>query len=86
MRNSTYIFSAAVAVSAIVGIGTASAADLAPRSVHRRRRPRVVAVYDWTGFYVGGNIGYSWGRSSDGSTLHPVAPGRCCLPARTDRI
>ena len=23
----------------------------------------VMAVYDWTGFYVGGNSGYSWGRA-----------------------
>jgi outer membrane immunogenic protein len=28
-----------------------------------KARPPVVAVYNWTGFYVGGNIGYSWGRS-----------------------
>jgi len=27
--------------------------------------PPVVAVYNWTGFYVGGNIGYSWGRERD---------------------
>jgi outer membrane immunogenic protein len=24
-------------------------------------------VYNWTGFYLGGNVGYSWGRSA--STL-----------------
>jgi outer membrane immunogenic protein len=67
MRNSTVIFSAAVAVSALVGIGMASAADLAPR--YTKAPPPIVAVYDWTGFYIGGNIGYSWGRSSDTSTL-----------------
>jgi outer membrane immunogenic protein len=39
--------------------GPAMAADLA-RPI--KRRPIVVApVYSWTGFYVGGNIGYSWG-------------------------
>jgi outer membrane immunogenic protein len=68
MRNSTFIFSAAVAVSAIVGIGTAYAADLAPRT-YTKAPPPMMAVYDWTGFYIGGNIGYSWGRSSDTSTL-----------------
>ena len=26
-------------------------------------------VYNWTGFYIGGNVGYSWGRSSDTATL-----------------
>src|ERR1700761_5932163 len=31
--------------------------------------PLPVAVFNWTGFYVGGNIGYSWGRSSDTSTV-----------------
>lgn len=24
-----------------------------------------VALYNWSGFYVGGNIGYGWGRFSD---------------------
>jgi outer membrane immunogenic protein len=42
--------------------GPATAADLA-RPVYRR--PVVVAapVYTWTGFYVGGNVGYSWGNA-----------------------
>jgi outer membrane immunogenic protein len=25
--------------------------------------------YDWSGFYIGGNLGYSWGRSSDTTTF-----------------
>jgi outer membrane immunogenic protein len=43
-------------------IGPATAADLA-RPIYRR--PVVVAapVYSWTGFYVGGNVGGSWGNA-----------------------
>jgi outer membrane immunogenic protein len=37
-----------------------SAADL-PVKAPVLRAP--VAVYNWTGFYAGGNVGYSWGRS-----------------------
>ena len=48
------------AVFAALIAGPAMAADQAPRVY---RRPVVAApVYSWTGFYVGGNIGYSWGQ------------------------
>lgn len=44
------------------------AADLAPRLY--TKAPVVAAVvYDWTGFYIGGNAGYSWGRASADGTL-----------------
>lgn len=46
----------------------ALAADLAPRP-YVKAPPMVAAVYSWTGFYVGGNIGYSWGREHDDGTL-----------------
>ena len=29
----------------------------------------VEPVFDWTGFYIGGNVGYSWGQSRDTSTI-----------------
>jgi outer membrane immunogenic protein len=56
MRISRLIASAAIATVAIVGIGTASAADMAPRYT---KAPPIapVMMYDWSGFYVGINGG-----------------------------
>lgn len=39
----------------------ASAADL-PVKAPVYKAPVVAPAYNWTGFYVGANIGYSWGR------------------------
>jgi outer membrane immunogenic protein len=58
----------AVAVGAIVGTGSASAADLG--AVPYSKTPAyIVPEYNWSGGYVGGNVGYGWGRSSDTSSL-----------------
>jgi outer membrane immunogenic protein len=61
-----------IAAMACLLTTSAFAADLSPRMYTKAPAP-VVTVYDWTGFYVGGNIGYSWGRSSDTSTLTNAA-------------
>jgi outer membrane immunogenic protein len=42
----------------------AFAADLAPLAA-RVAPTASVAAYDWTGWYVGGNVGYGWGVPSD---------------------
>src|SRR5882672_3378383 len=52
----------------------ASAADLAARPYTKAPPAPVVAVYDWTGFYIGGNVGYGWGENADPS-LSFVNPG-----------
>jgi opacity protein-like surface antigen len=67
MRNLNCIAGAAV-VSALVGITAATAADMAPRMYTKAPAP-VAIVYDWTGFYIGGNLGYSWGRASTDGDL-----------------
>lgn len=67
------IFIGIAAIGSLVATG-ASAADLAPR-MYTKAPPPVVAVYDWTGFYVGGNIGYSWGRSSTAEAFSDSATG-----------
>jgi outer membrane immunogenic protein len=50
----------------------AFAADL-PMQTYTKTPMFVEPVFNWTGFYIGGNIGYSWGRSSDASTLTNTA-------------
>jgi outer membrane immunogenic protein len=60
MKNSKLILSAAVAVSAMLGVGVASAADLAVKA-----RPYIAPapVFSWTGFYAGLNAGGVWGNT-----------------------
>jgi len=67
MRVSIFKTIAASALAAMTVASAASAADLAARPY--TKAPMMAPVYDWTGFYIGGNVGYSWGRSSDTSTL-----------------
>ncbi len=69
MRNLKSIIAVA-AFSAILGIGTAAAADLPMQSYTKEMAP--VALYNWTGFYVGGNFGYSWGRADSVITSTPA--------------
>jgi|SRR6185437_1296724 len=56
----------------VAAIGFASVATAADMPVKARPMP-VAAVYNWTGFYVGGNVGYSWGNS-DTDTFFNNAP------------
>jgi outer membrane immunogenic protein len=58
----------AAVASALVGITAATAADL-PARTYTKAPVYVEPVFNWTGFYVGGNIGYSWGRSSNTETI-----------------
>lgn len=57
MKN---IASVAIAAFALVGAGTAQAADLPTAPAYKA--PAVAAVYNWTGMYVGVNGGYGWGN------------------------
>ena len=69
----------------VSGLGTASAADLAARPYIKAPAPVVVAMYDWSGFYIGANAGYGSSRKCfdfAGFVGFPVAPIRDnCLDA-----
>jgi outer membrane immunogenic protein len=75
------LWHAGFAVAALVAVPSA-AADLKP--VYKAKAPPV-EVLTWTGFYVGGNVGYSWGRSSNDWSFNafpatPFAGSTICEP------
>jgi outer membrane immunogenic protein len=48
---------------AVIGLAApALAADLPARTYTKAPPAPLAAVYDWTGFYIGGNGGYGWSR------------------------
>jgi opacity protein-like surface antigen len=62
-------------------IGPATAADL-PATLPVKAPPMSTA-YDWTGFYVGGYLGYAWGNSN--WTTAPGISGSLNLTQRLER-
>lgn len=63
-------------LAAVVMTGSAVAADMAPR--YTKAPPAPVAVYNWTGCYIGGNVGGAWHninqnvpRTTAGTTFVP---------------
>ncbi len=72
MRRLT--IAAVVAVSTIALMQIASAADL-PRKAPAYTPPPPPPPYNWTGFYVGGNVGYGWATAdNDLSISQPEDP------------
>ena len=53
----------------VVVSGAAFAADLPPRPAPAPYIPAVVPVYNWTGFYIGGNAGAAWTKINVNDSL-----------------
>ena len=63
-RTGTYVCAGA-GLGAILLAGSALAADLP------RKAPALKTVYDWTGFYIGGHVGYGGGSLGPGTNPLP---------------
>jgi outer membrane immunogenic protein len=61
--NMHRIFIGSATLASLFAVTGAFAADLSPR-MYTKAPVAAAVVYDWTGFYIGGNAGYSWGRAS----------------------
>jgi outer membrane immunogenic protein len=56
-----------------LAVGPVNAADLRPPPMYTKAP--VMAAYNWTGFYIGLNGGYSWGQSRTDFTITGVTAG-----------
>jgi outer membrane immunogenic protein len=70
MRCSKFFFYGLVAANSLCGVGAVSAADLPARTY--TKAPTVVPVYNWTGCYIGVNVG----GGSNRETYTNVNPNR----------
>ncbi len=68
-----------IALLALASAGSAMAADL---PIYTKAPPPVV-LDPWTGFYVGGNVGYSWGRWDSTSPFALTFPTGAGIGATT---
>lgn len=67
------------AMGALIALALpASAADLPVRMPVKA--PPMVPVWSWTGFYIGGNVGYSWGRSKTHVDYFNATSGAAIAP------
>ena len=67
-----------VNMAVVLALTTAiSAPALAADMAMKAGPPSVVAVYSWTGFYIGANAGYAWGKSNHDSSFICENPGLC---------
>ena len=78
MRASSFKALAIAAFAVVTANSAASAADMAPR--YTKAPPAMVEVWNWTGFYIGGNAGYSWGHSQTDLTYFNTARGAVITP------
>jgi len=71
---------AALAFATALGVGAASAADLGARPYYTKAPAYADALYNWSGFYVGGHVGgsstnQSWTNAGNTTAFGDLGPG-----------
>src|SRR5688572_2326776 len=71
------LLKASIAAVALLAGGASLAADLSRKGL-LPPAPELPAFYDWSGIYLGGQVGYSWGsdRASEFATAGRAPLGR----------
>ncbi len=67
-----FLYGAAFAFAAAMIASASAIADDVAKPLYKTAP--AVPVYNWTGFYIGGNAGYGWGRSKTADTFTSPAP------------
>jgi outer membrane immunogenic protein len=70
LLGETYMKKLLIAAAGIMALGLsapAGAADLAARPYTKAPPMPIAEVYNWTGFYIGGHIGYGWEHTNSDS-------------------
>jgi outer membrane immunogenic protein len=62
LKYAKYAMTGVALGAAVFAVTAASAADLPARPMYTKAAP-AVELYNWTGFYIGANVGYSSGHS-----------------------
>ncbi|HLX13602.1 MAG TPA: outer membrane beta-barrel protein, partial [Bradyrhizobium sp.] len=65
---------------------SAFAADLPMRSYYTKAPVFAEPLFNWTGFYIGGNLGYSLGSSSNTETISNSLTGASVAGAARDNV
>jgi outer membrane immunogenic protein len=78
--NMKKVISAAIGLLALAAaMPSATAADMAVKAPVYKAPPVYIDPWNWTGFYVGVNVGYSWGRSRTDATFFNNTTGAVLL-------
>jgi outer membrane immunogenic protein len=73
------LFLVSAALIALISTNPGFAADLPARTYSRAPVYVPPPIYNWTGFYIGGNVGWGWARENSTE----IAPGTASFPIGT---